>query len=428
MKLLSGPSLLSGSVNIPGSKSHTIRALVFGLLAGGESRISAPLFSADTLSCIEGCKALGADIRILEENPVQVVIRGVGGKPNPSKTHIDMGNSGTSLRLLSGVASLCNKPLTFDGDDSLRTRLMGPLLEALKNLGAEEAYSHQKNGKCPLTLKGPVCGGETEIEGITSQFLSSLLITLPVAEKDSVLRAKNLHEKPYVEITLTWLKKLGIEVTHENMEIFRIKGQQRYPAFQRRIPADFSTACFPLCAAAVTRSKVSIQGLDFSDTQGDKAVFDYFKKMGMSLTEENGETVVDGSKTILQGIEIDMNATPDALPVMAVAGCFAKGKTILKNVAQARIKECDRIAAMTKELCKMGAVIEEFPDGMIIHESALKGTELSGYNDHRIVMALAIAGLGAEGRTSVDTAESAAVTYPDFIKDMKALGAKFETR
>lgn len=427
MNLFSGQSLLSGSVSIPGSKSHTIRALVFSLLAEGESEITAPLFSADTLSCIEGCKALGADIRILEGNPVQVLIKGVGGKPNPLKTHIDMGNSGTSLRLLTGVASLCNKTITFDGDDSLRTRLMGPLLEALKNLGVKEAYSHQNNGKCPLTLKGPVCGGETEIEGITSQFLSSLLISLPVAGKDSVLRVKNLHEKPYVEITLTWLKRLGIEVTHENMEIFRIKGQQRYPAFQRRIPADFSTACFPLCAAAVTRSKVSIQGLDFSDTQGDKVVFDYFKKMGMSIRQENGETVVDGSKTQLRGIEIDMNATPDALPVMAVAGCFAKGKTFLKNVAQARIKECDRIAAMTKELRKMGALIEELPDGMIIHESVLKGTEVHGYNDHRIVMALSIAGMGAQGKTCVDTAESAGVTYPDFIKDMKALGAKFET-
>lgn len=427
MNLLSGQSSLSGSVRIPGSKSHTIRALVFGLLAKGESQITAPLFSADTLSCIEGCKALGADIRILEGNPVQVFVRGVGGKPKPSKTHIDMGNSGTSLRLLTGAASLCGQILTFDGDDSLRTRLMGPLLEALKNLGALQAYSHRKNGKCPLTLQGPVSGGETEIEGITSQFLSSLLINMPLAPKDSILRVKNLHEKPYVEITLTWLKRLGIEVTHENMEIFRIKGGQRYPAFKRRIPADFSTACFPLCAAAVTRSRVVIQGLDFSDTQGDKAVFDYFKKMGMSVTEENGETVMDGTKTVLQGIEIDMNATPDALPVMAVAGCFAKGKTFLKNVAQARIKECDRIAAMTKELNKMGAVIEELPDGMIIHESVLKGTEVHGYNDHRIVMALAIAGMGAEGRTCVDTAESAGVTYPDFIKDMKALGAKFET-
>lgn len=426
MKLISGQSHLCGSVSIPGSKSHTIRALVFGLLAKGESQITAPLFSADTLSCIEGCKALGADIRVIEGNPFQVLIQGVGGKPNPSKTHIDMGNSGTSLRLLTSAASLCNETLTFDGDDSLRTRLMGPLLEALKKLGAQEAYSHQKNGKCPLTLKGPICGGETEIEGITSQFLSSLLISLPVAEKDSILRVKNLHEKPYVEITLTWLKKLGIEVTHENMETFHIRGRQHYSAFQRRIPADFSTACFPLCAAAVTRSKVSIQGLDFSDTQGDKVVFDYFKQMGLSISEENGKTLVDGSGTPLRGIEIDMNATPDALPVMAVAGCFAKGKTHLKNVAQARIKECDRIAAMTKELRTMGAVIEELPDGMVIHESALKGTEVHGYNDHRIVMALAIAGMGAEGRTSVDTAESAGVTYPDFIKDMKALGADFE--
>ena len=214
------------------------------------------------------------------------------------------------------------------------------------------------------------------------------------------------------------------DLNNRDLEWFRIYGKQQYSAFERYIPADFSSATFPLCAAAITGSELLIKGLDFTDHQGDKAVFTYFEKMGVRIRHTDDGVRVKGEK--LEGIDIDMNATPDALPAMAVAGCFAHGTTRLLNVPQARLKECDRIAAMATELSKMGARVEELPDGLVIHQSQLKGTEVHGYDDHRMVMALSIAGLAAEGETIVDTAESASVTFPTFIEDMKMLGARFE--
>lgn len=425
MKIRIRKSKLKGNVIIPGSKSHTIRGLIFGMLAHGNSELISPLYSADTLSCMEGCRVLGAKIDMIEGYPNKIKIKGVEGRPNPRGDFIDVGNSGTSLRLLTGAASLCSQKIILDGDESTRTRPMQPLLIALKNLGVY-TESVKNNGKCPVIVKGPIKGGETEVQGLSSQYLSSLLINCPLALKDSAIKVQDLHEKPYVEITLSWLKNLGIKISHENMEIFRVNGGQKYDPFIKRIPADFSTACFPLCAAAVTGSEITITGLDFSDTQGDKIIFEHLKNMGVSVETSGDMTIVRAEASRLKGMEIDMNATPDALPVMAVVGCFAKGRTLLKNVAQARIKECDRIAAMTRELSKMGAKIEELSDGMIIHQSSLHGAEAHGYSDHRIVMALSIAGMAAEGETIVDTAESAGVTYPEFIHDMQNLGVELE--
>ncbi|OVE73339.1 3-phosphoshikimate 1-carboxyvinyltransferase, partial [bacterium B13(2017)] len=201
---------------------------------------------------------------------------------------------------------------------------------------------------------------------------------------------------------------------------------QQYSAFNRSIPADFSTACFPLCAAAITNSKITLEGLDFSDTQGDKIIFDHLEKMGMNIQKNGDKTTVDASNTELQGIEIDLNATPDALPILAVVGCFAKGTTYLKNVKNARIKECDRISAMTKELRQMGAIIEELEDGMIIKQSSLNANNLHGYDDHRIIMSLAIAGLNCDGVTTVDTAENVKITYPDFVEDLQQISGKIK--
>ncbi|MBN2145640.1 MAG: 3-phosphoshikimate 1-carboxyvinyltransferase [Candidatus Aureabacteria bacterium] len=420
MKILAGRSRLRGKIAVPGSKSHTIRGVVIGTLAAGQSQLLRPLISEDTLSCIEGCRCLGAGIDTTD--PAKWMIEGVDGKPKIKKNKINMGNSGTSLRLLASVAALCDQDISFDGDDSLRTRFMKPLLQSLSELGARTQSNH---GKCPLKIRGPIHGGLTKIEGITSQFLSSLLITTPLLKEDSVIQVSHLNEKPYVEITLEWLNKQGILVAHENMEIFKVKGGQSYRAFRKAIPADFSTACFPLCAAAITGSDITITGLDFSDLQGDKMIFHYLEKMGLSIDYFPEQVMIRPSA--LQGIEIDLNATPDALPVLSVAACFAQGKTALVNVPQARFKECDRIAVMTQELRKMGAKIEELPDGMVIHQSSLHScAELDGHGDHRIVMSLALAGMATHGESIVSTAEAARVTYPCFAEDMIQLGANIK--
>jgi len=259
------------------------------------------------------------------------------------------------------------------------------------------------------------------VNGISSQFLTALLIACPLAPDDTEITVENLNEKPYVEITLEWLRRLGIRFQQQGLDWFRISGGQHYPAFERDIPADFSSATFPLVAAAITGSEVLIRGLDFSDHQGDKAVFGFLEQMGIRLKYNTQGVTTSGGW--LKGTDIDMNSTPDALPAMAVTGCFAQGTTRLLNVPQARLKECDRIAASARELRKMGARIEELEDGLVIHHSPLHGTEVHGYDDHRMVMALSVAGLAASGETTVDTAESAGVTYPTFMEDMKTLGA-----
>jgi 3-phosphoshikimate 1-carboxyvinyltransferase len=374
--------------------------------------------SDDARSAVKGAREMGAQIDLGEN----WTIIGTGGKPIQSCKFIDVGNSGTSLRILTALCSLGTNPVTFDGDKSIRQRPMLPLLSSLEKLGVRVIES--ADGKCPFTLQGPINGGLTTVNGISSQFLTALLIACPLAPHDTEITVENLHERPYVEITLDWLRKLDIHFEQRGLDWFRIFGKQQYRAFERQIPADFSSATFPLCAAAITNSDILIRGLDFNDHQGDKAVFGYFEKMGLDIRQLHDGVRVRGGR--LKGIDIDMNSTPDALPAMAVAACFAEGTTRLLNVPQARLKECDRISASARELQKMGAKLEELEDGLVIHHSRLEGCDVHGYDDHRMVMSLAIAGLAARGITVVDTAESAGVTYPTFVTDMQKIGAKLD--
>ncbi len=418
MKLRSANSVLSGEISIPASKSHTIRAVAIAAVARGISVLKNPLISEDAQAAIDGAKEMGASVELGRD----WVIRGIGGKPGDRCRHIDVRNSGTSLRILTALCALGDHPVTFDGDKSIRQRPMKPLLTALENLGVTLVES--ADGKCPFTIRGPLLGGSTHVSGISSQFLTALLIACPMGPNNTEIMVEGLNEKPYVEITLDWLRRMGIRFEQQGLEWFRIFGGQHYKAFERHLPSDFSSATFPLCAAAITGSEILIKGLDFSDHQGDKAVFPFFEKMGVQFRRVPNGIIVKGGT--MKGIDIDMNNTPDALPAMAVAACFAQGTTRLLNVPQARLKECDRIAASARELGKMGARIEELEDGLIIHQSKLCGTAVHGYDDHRMVMALSIAGLAAEGVTVVDTAESAGVTYPGFVDDMVKMGARFD--
>lgn len=421
MNLLVKKSSLEGSIEIPASKSHTIRAVVIASLAEGTSRIMSPLDSGDTRSAVTACKALGAGI----ETGKDWLVTGFGGTPSLQTPKIDVGNSGTSLRLTTSVAALQEKEVVFTGDASLRTRPLQPLLDALNNLGVN-ASSLERNGCCPISIKGVMKGGKTEVSGVTSQYLSSLLISTPLVEKDTEIRVIDLHEKPYVQMTLDWLDQQHIHYEREGWEVFRVKGRQSYHPFEKRVPGDFSSATFPLCAAAITPSRLLLKGLDMSDTQGDKEVVTMLKSMGADVqTSEEGILVASRELT---GGELDLNNTPDALPALAVVGCFAKGETVLKNVAQARIKETDRITVMATELSKMGADIKEMKDGLIIRQSELKGTKVHGYHDHRVVMALSLAGMVAQGETEIDSAESVDITFPGYVEKMCQLGARMELR
>jgi len=421
MKLIVNPTeKLMGEIQIPGSKSHTIRAIVIASLAEGSSKIINPLFSDDTKAAINGCRALGAKI---EEKNNLIVVNGFNAKPKKPKENLDMLNSGTSINLLTSVAALGDFKVILDGDASLRKRPVKPLLDALKKLGVN-ANSVNNNGCPPIEIQGPIKGGETEVDCKSSQYISSLLIACPLIDNETIIHVKNPCEIPYINMTLKWLDEFGIKYENKNLEYFRIYGKQKYKAFKKSIPADWSSAAFPVCAAAITKSDVLIKGLDINDVQGDKKIIEYLKKMGADIKIEEQGIRIKGKE--LDGCEIDLNETPDALPVMSVVACFAKGRTRLFNVAHARIKETDRIKVMHDELKKMGADITEMDDGLSIKHKALKAAKVNGHSDHRVVMALSLAGMIADGKTIIDTAESVSVTYPNYFDSMKALGADFE--
>ncbi|MCF6176397.1 MAG: 3-phosphoshikimate 1-carboxyvinyltransferase [Victivallaceae bacterium] len=420
MKIKINRSTLSGTIAVPGSKSHSIRAIAAATLANGTSIIHSPLRSEDTIAALRAAEMLGAKIKTSDQ---VWNITGCGGDFSAyNGAVIDMANSGTSLRIFTALAATAGFPVRFDGDSSLRSRPMKQLLDALAGLGVK---SESNDGKCPISVTGPLSGNFTEVDGTSSQFLTALLFAAPTALQDIEIAVKNLNEIPYVKITLGWLDMLGIryEATPD-LTRFKVFANQSYAPFEWTIPADFSTAAFPLIAAAATGGNITIANLNFSDLQGDKAVFDYLEQMGTTIERDENYTYVTGGN--LKAIELDLNATPDALPAVAVAAACANGTTRIYNVPQARIKETDRIDCMTRELRKMGAEVNEFEDGMTITGGKLNGASLEGYGDHRIVMALTIAAMTADDTSTINGAEAAAITYPNFISDFQKLGADIE--
>ena len=418
MKFACRKSRLCGEVTIPGSKSHTIRAVAIASLARGDSRILAPLESADTLAAVEAYRRLGAEI---DMEPDIWRVRGTGGTLVAPDNVIDVKNSGTTMRTVLGSCALVRDGMAVvTGDAQVCNRPAGPLADSLNDLGAS-VRSTRDNGKPPFVIQGSLRGGETTIEALTSQYVTSLLLNTPLADGDTTIRVPVLNEQPYVQITLDWLERQGIEFEHDEMREFRVPGGQSYKTVDRRIPADFSSATFFLAAGALGDNDVILRGLDMSDSQGDKAVVDYLREMGAEVEVQDDSIRVRAGE--LQGTELDLNATPDALPMMAVVGCFAKGTTTLANVPQARIKETDRIAVMCAELSRMGARIRELEDGLVIEESELVGTAVHGHDDHRVVMALAVAGTASRGETVIDSAEAVGVTFPTFLDCMTGLGA-----
>ena len=419
MKFIVKPSCCKGDALIPASKSHTIRALFFAALADGRSHILNPLDSSDGRSALKAVQAMGAKVEIKDG---EWIVSGFGGRPKPVTDTIDVGNSGTTARFIISMAALADRPITITGDASTSSRPMGPLLDALKNLGAS---TESTDGKLPVKVCGPIKGGETSVDGTTSQYLSSLLAHAPSAIGDTVIACDHLNEKPYVDMTARWLDKLGVEYKRDGYKKFEVKGGQSYPAFTEKVAGDFSSAAFFACLGAIAGNRINLIGLDMEDSQGDKAIFSYLEKMGAKITYAQDSILVEGDS--LTGETIDLNATPDALPAMAALSALAKGTTHLVNVPQARIKETDRIAVMAGELGKMGISCEEKPDGLIVHGGAPKGARLKGHGDHRIVMSLAILASAANGETIIDTAESVDVTFPNFADLFRSVGGRIDT-
>jgi 3-phosphoshikimate 1-carboxyvinyltransferase len=411
-------SVVSGEVYAPPSKSYTHRAILITSLGPGGT-VKRPLLSADTRATISASEAFGAKISVNDE----VKIQGVSDKPQTPEDVINVLNSGTTLRFCSAVAALTDGAV-LTGDSSIRTRPNGPLLSSLCELGAT-AFSIRNNGKAPLVIKGKMHGGVARLNGgVSSQFLSALLIAAPLADADTkIVIEGDLKSRPYAEITLDMLADAGVRVQAGRQEFF-VPGNQTYNLKGYTIPGDFSSASYPLAAAAVTGSEVIVKGI-LPSRQGDAAIIDILNRMGakVSWDKEKGDLKIKGGD--LQGVEVDASLTPDLVPTIAVLGAVAKGKTIVKNAEHVRHKETDRLHAMAVELSKMGANIQERPDGLEIVGGELHGASVHGYHDHRIVMALMVAGLVAGG-TRIDTAESVDVSYPGFFQQMAGLGAKVQ--
>lgn len=418
-------SRLAGEIHAPPSKSHSLRAILFASLAEGTSIIQDCFNSPDALAMIHACRLMGAEISYCGDDMTRMTIRGVNGKPMLPTDIIDCGNSGQVLRFIGAIAGLVNGYTVLTGDHSIRfNRPLLPLLSGLEQLGAV-CISTKNDGHAPVIIRGPISPGEIQMDGQDSQPVSGLLIACAFLNGKTRLRVDNPGEKPWVQLTLSWFDKLGIRYHNDNFNQYTLNGNAHITGFEYRVTGDFSAIAYPLVAALITGSKLRIANIDMHDQQGDKKIIDILMSMGAKIEIFDNEIMVYPTQ-YLDGIVIDMNDCIDAITILAVVGCYARGKTILCNAAIARNKECDRIKAISTELKKMGALISETPDGLIIHHSELIGSEVDSYDDHRMCMSLAIAGLGAKGKTIIHGVECVAKSYRDFHVDMRAIGCSME--
>jgi 3-phosphoshikimate 1-carboxyvinyltransferase len=424
MKFAVRKSTLKGTAQIPGNKSATARAIVLGSLAGGVSRVSNPLPGLDSFSIVGMMQALGA--KIDTSNFQSWIFEGVANKPQVPECVLDAGNSGTGYYLSTAIASLINGYSVISGDYQICRRPAQPLIDALNDLGAQ-VFSTRDAGVAPLVIKGPLKGGRTKLPGINSQWLSSLLIAGALSRDGITVIEDNLMERPYVDMTMGWMKLAGANCRHKNYDEFNVPGGQHYKSFTAHVPGDWGSSCYPMIGAAITDSKVTLVGMDPDDFAGERKFPYLLKEMGAKVAlNDGGHTITVEGGSDLHGIEIDCSGTPDAVPILAVLGCKAQGETILYNISASRLKETDRTSSIKEELTKMGGKFKETSDSLTIYHSELKGADIDGRHDHRIVMATAIAGLIAKGPTLIDHAEYVKVSFPNFYEAMKGLGAHIE--
>lgn len=414
--------MAKGSITAPPSKSYTHRAMVLGALTHSHFSLVNPLMSDDTRATLDALYALGTEFR---SNSKGVLIHCDKFRRAPGV--IDAKNSGTTIRLMAGIASLLPEETTLTGDESLARRPMGPLVDALSQLGARCQYLGNP-GKPPLKVTGPITGGRAEISGdISSQFISSLLIACSQKSGDTEIILKGqLRSRPYVDITLQMLREFGAEVQEKNHR-FLVEGAQGLSCDAYTVPGDFSSASFPLVAAAITGGEVTVRGLDLNSLQGDKAVLEHLRSFGarVSLGKDSAKV----SRGNIRGTEIDVRHTPDLFPVLAVLGSVASGRTVLRGGENLRAKESDRIATTTTFLRDMGASIVPTGDGCeVVGAERLHGTTVQTDGDHRILMAAAVAGLVSSSETRIDDNDSFNVSYPGFLRDMHQLGCRLEVR
>jgi len=410
-------SRVSGSIQAPPSKSYTHRAIVLAALSRGPCHLHRPLLAEDTQATIQGMYAFGADFTRTSDG-LQIS----AGPLHASNAPIDARNSGTTLRFLSGVASLFPGATLLTGDASLQKRPMGPLLDALERLGAR-AGSLAGDGRPPVKVQGVIRGGRASVPGfISSQFLSSLLIACPLAANASEIRVvPPIRSEPYISMTRRAMRAFGVEVDLAENTV-RIEGGQSYTPTHVDIPGDFSSAAFPLVAAAITGGDVTVEGLSADSPDGDSRIVDLLRSFGARVdTPPNRVRVRSGD---LVGQTVDVGDTPDLFPVLAVLATQADGETRFVHGEHLPLKESDRIAATVSMLRALGGHAEPTADGCIVHgPERLHGGFIDTRGDHRMLMAAAVAGLAAGGPLDLSDPWCFQVSYPSFLDDMRALGA-----
>ncbi|MGQ0798209.1 MAG: 3-phosphoshikimate 1-carboxyvinyltransferase [Methanobacteriota archaeon] len=420
MRFRSRPSRVSGRLRASPSKSYTHRAILLAALSGGPARVRRGLVAEDTEATLAGVAALGARV-VREEDALTITSDGF----RPAAGEIDARNSGTTLRLLAGVAASLDGPTVLTGDASLRKRPMGPLLDALRTLGAR-GLSLRGDGCAPVQVSGPLAGGAVSIEGsVSSQFVSSLLVAASLARGPTTVRVlPPIRSEPYVDVTVHMLARFGVAV-HEDGNRYHVEAGQTYRPVNVDVPGDFSSAAFPLVAAAITDGDVAVEGLDPDVPPGDRRVGDLLRTFGAHI-EASGDTVrVRGGP--LHARTVDIGDTPDLFPVLAVLATQADGESRFVNGEHLRVKESDRIATTVASLRAMGASVEATSDGCIVRgPSRLREAFVASQGDHRILMAAAVAGLVAEGPVDISDPMCFRVSYPGFLEDMRALGASME--
>jgi 3-phosphoshikimate 1-carboxyvinyltransferase len=417
-------SVLNGLINCPPSKSYTHRAVVVSSLSEGESLLVNPLRSRDTNATINGCKALGVDIRDRIDK-IAVIGRSAFSPPD---NVINVENSGTTLRFLTPMSALVHEGYTvLTGDESIRKRPMSPILLALRNLGVE-CYSTRFNGLAPLCIRGGgISGGNIRISGtISSQFLSGLLISGVYAKSELEIQVEGKQvSRPYLESTISTMKEFGIRVKRsKDYKVFTI-GNGTYRARSFKVPGDFSSAALLLSAGAMLADELIISGLDFSMPQGDLHIVDILKRMGSSIkvNRNQGEIKVSKSESF-EGGEFDLSDTPDLLPVVAILSLNSRRPIRIIGISHARYKETDRVAIIGSELPKLGIDTKMEDDAIVFSNSGqLKSAYLESHNDHRLFMSFVIAAMMTD-KSLVRGAESVDVSFPSFLTEMKKLGGK----
>ncbi|MFB6104354.1 MAG: 3-phosphoshikimate 1-carboxyvinyltransferase [Halobacteriaceae archaeon] len=426
MEVTVHPGRVAGTVAAPPSKSYTHRAI----LAGGyaeETRLHAPLDSADTRATADAVSAFGGSVTWEGDT---VTVGGFDGDPKVPADVIDCANSGTTTRLATATAALVDGTTVITGDASLRTRPQGPLLDAITQLGGT-AESTRDNGCAPLVVTGPIDGGSVAIPGdVSSQFVTALLFAGAATQTGiEIGLTTSLRSAPYVDITRDLLDAFGVTTT-ATTDGYHVGGDQSFtsPPAGYHVPGDFSSISYLGAAAAVAGDQaITIEGAHPS-AQGDTAIVDILAEMGATVDWDRDAGTLRVTRAPLTGITVSVADTPDLLPTIAVLGAVAEGTTRITDCEHVRYKETDRVAVMADRLRTMGATVDEREAELLVHgdETTLTGTHLDGAGDHRIVMALAVAALAATGPSTITGAEDVAVSFPGYFEALAALGASVE--